>query len=44
VLAQESSAASAAMVGQDEFLRAGCLPALAGHFEYIGRAAPGCTD
>jgi hypothetical protein len=44
VLAQESSFASAALVGQEGFLRAGCLPALAGQFENIGRAAPGCTD
>jgi hypothetical protein len=41
---QESSVASAALVGQDELLHAGWLPALAGQFENIGRAAPGCTD
>jgi hypothetical protein len=41
---KKSSVASAALVGQDGFLRAGRLPALAGHFENISRAAPGCTD
>jgi hypothetical protein len=43
-LAPESSVTLAALVGRDGILRAGCLPALAGQFDIIGRVAPGCTD